>query len=282
MVTAGSVGSITFSPADATHSYRVRLVNGDEVMVTRDQMSVLKEYQRTDLMIGKDVLADFRLDEYVIYRCVTGSQAYGLSTDQSDKDIRGIYLPPAELTWSLYGVPEQLENKATEEVFWELQKFLILALKANPNILECLFTPMVEFADPLAEELLDMKGAFLSKLIYQTYNGYVMSQFKKLSQDVRTNGNIRWKHAMHLVRLLLSGITVLREGYVPIDAGAHREKLLQIRAGELPWEQVDAWRLALHEEFEDAYLHTRLPDHPDYERANTFLLRARRQRANRG
>jgi uncharacterized protein len=40
--------------------------------------------------------------------------------------------------WSLYGVPEQLENDATQEVYWELQKFLLLSLKANPNVLECL------------------------------------------------------------------------------------------------------------------------------------------------
>ena len=82
------------------------------------------------------------------------------TTDESDIDRRGIYLPPAELHWSLYGVPEQLENDDTQEAYWELQKFLVLALKANPNVLECLYTPLVEQATPLAEELLDMRSTF--------------------------------------------------------------------------------------------------------------------------
>ena len=59
------------------------------------------------------------LYERVIYRCVIGSQAYGLADAESDVDRRGIYLPAADLHWSLYGVPEQLENDATQEAYWE-------------------------------------------------------------------------------------------------------------------------------------------------------------------
>src|ERR1041385_7896977 len=77
----------------------------------------------------------------VIYRCVVGSRAYGLEETGSDTDRRGIYLPPAELHWSLGGVPEQLENPAGEECYWELKKFLVLALKSNPTVLECLYSP---------------------------------------------------------------------------------------------------------------------------------------------
>ena len=97
------------------------------------------------------------LHNFIIYRCIVGSRAYGLETDQSDTDRRGIYLPPANLHWSLTGVPEQFENSATQEVYWELQKFLTLALKSNPTILECLYTPLVEHASPVAQELLAMR-----------------------------------------------------------------------------------------------------------------------------
>ena len=88
-----------------------------------------------------------------------------------------------------------------------------MALKANPNMLECLYTPLVEHATPLAQELLrDARALSVVKMVYQTYNGYVMSQFKKLEQDLRNRGEVKWKHAMHLMRLLLSGISALREG----------------------------------------------------------------------
>jgi uncharacterized protein len=42
-------------------------------------------------------------------------------------------------------------------------------------------------------------------MIFQTFNGYAMSQFKKIEQDIRNHGEVRWKHAMLLLRLLLTG-----------------------------------------------------------------------------
>ena len=45
------------------------------------------------------------LFDRVIFQCIIGSQAYGLADGESDIDRRGLYLPPADLHWSLYGVP---------------------------------------------------------------------------------------------------------------------------------------------------------------------------------
>lgn len=271
---AGAVGVIVRTPAEADSVYRVRLPGGEEAALGRSEFHVLKHYLGEGMR--PDAAVECDLARCVIYRCVIGSRAYGLETDASDTDRRGIYLPPAEIEWSLWGVPEQLENPETEECYWELQKFLTLALKANPNVLEVLYSPVVELATPLAEELLAMRAAFLSRLVYQTYNGYVMSQFRKLDQDLRSRGQIKWKHAMHLVRLLLAGIAVLREGAVPVRVVEHRDRLLAIRDGCTPWDEVNRWRLDLHKKFDAAFASTRLPERPDYEAANAFLVRARR------
>ena len=270
----GAVGEVSKAPTDDFHSYRVRFLNGVETALRREDLTIRKQSQSDGLNYIEANNGD-DLYEYVIYRCIVGSRAYGLDGEGSDTDRRGIYLPPASLQWSLYGVPEQLEHKETEECYWELQKFLVLALKANPNVLECLYTPLVEDATPLAEELLSLRSIFLSRLVYQTYNGYVMSQFKKLEQDLRAKGAIKWKHAMHLIRLLLSGVTTLREGYVPVRVEEHRESLLAMRRGELDWAEVNAWRLALHKEFDAALAQTPLPERPDYAQANAFLIKAR-------
>jgi predicted nucleotidyltransferase len=271
----GAVGRIVAAPSDASHTYRVRFADGGEAALRRSELSIRKDYQRDGLR-PEAALDEHDLAPYIIYRCVVGSRAYGLDDDASDTDRRGIYLPPADLHWSLYGLPEQIEDDVTRDTYWELQKFLVMALKANPNVLECLYTPLVEHAAPLAEELRAMREAFLSKLIYQTYNGYVLSQFKKLEQDLRTKGAIKQKHAMHLIRLLLSGTTALREGVIPVRVAEQRDQLLAIKRGELSWEAVNAWRLELHHAFDAAFASTRLPDRPDYQRANAFLLRARR------
>jgi predicted nucleotidyltransferase len=271
----GAVGVITQAPADFWHSYRVRFPDGFEQTFRRQELAVLSQYQSPELA-GGNVLAEYDLFEHVIFRCVVGSRAYGLDHCESDIDRRGIYLPPARLHWSLYGIPEQLENPTTQETYWEIQKFVILALKANPNVLECLYTPLVEHATPLARELLSMREKFLSRMVYQTYNGYVMSQFKKLQSDLRNKGEVKWKHVMHLIRLLLAGIVVLREGHVPVAVGEHRDRLLAIRRGEIPFNEVEKWRIDLHKEFDAAVESTTLPERPDYGLANEFLLKARR------
>jgi uncharacterized protein len=277
----GSVGTIIQSPADAGHSYRVRLPGGEVVSLRRAEMAVLSHFQSDGLAQAVDAMTEHNLWDYVIYKCVVGSRAYGLDHSESDVDRRGVYLPPAEMHWSLYGVPEQLENTETDECYWELQKFLTLALKANPNVLEVLYSPLVEQVADLGQELLDMRAAFLSKLVYQTYNGYVQSQFKKMTATVRNHGQVKPKHAMHLIRLLLSGITVLRESLVPVRVDEHRDRLIAIRDGHMDWEDVDAWRLELHKEFDAAFETTNLPDQPDYDAANAFLVRARREMATR-
>ncbi len=274
-VPAGTVGVVMRAPADASHAYRVRFPDGGEGSYQRDEIVVLAQWKELGLSASA-VLAEHDLSSHVVFRCIVGSRAFGLDDDASDTDRRGFYLPPADLHWSLYGVPEQIEDLAHEECYWEIQKFLNLALKANPNILECLYTPLIEHAAPIAQELLSLRAAFLSKLIYQTYNGYVASQFKKLEADLRNHGDVKPKHAMHLIRLMLSGITVLETGELRIRVEDERERLLAIKRGEMPWDAVDRWRLELHRRFESAFTATTLPEQPDYRTINDFLIRARR------
>lgn len=272
----GSVGVVVKAPRDLDHSYRVRFLDGVEETLKPSELTPLAKFKEGEIGHSEITAGRSNLFERVIYRCVIGSQAYGLAGDESDIDRRGFYLPPAELHWSLYGVPEQLECEETQEAYWEIQKFLVLALKANPNVLECLYTPLVETTPPLADELLAMRSIFLSKLVYQTYNGYVMSQFKKMQSDIRNQGQVKWKHVMHLIRLLISGISVLKEGFVPVRVDDHRDQLLAIKRGEVPWDETEKWRKSLHQEFDKALTETKLPDRPDYEKANDFLIKARR------
>jgi uncharacterized protein len=103
-----------------------------------------------------------------------------------------------------------------------------------------------------------------------------MSQFKRMKADLRNHGQVKWKHVMHLIRLLLSGVHVLRENIVSVDVGEHRDQLLTIKSGQMAWDQIESWRLRLHAEFENAYSNATLPERPDYDRASDFLIKARR------
>ena len=54
---------------------------------------------------------------------------------------------------------------------------------------------------------------------------------------------------------------------------------MKATGGKLPWAEVDAWRKELHRDFERALAETKLPERPDYEAANRFLIKARRSDA---
>ncbi|MGN6506647.1 MAG: nucleotidyltransferase domain-containing protein [Tepidisphaeraceae bacterium] len=275
----GAVGRIVQTPSDPADAYQVRFPDGLETSLRRNDMQVMSLYQPAGL--SEQTAAEWDWSRYVIYRCVIGSRAYGLERDASDTDYRGVYLPRAAVHWSIYGVPEQLENDAAQECYWEIAKFIKLALKANPNVLETLYSPIVEHIEPIGQALLDIRQAFLSKLVFQTFNGYALSQFRKMEQDIRNHGQVKWKHAMHLIRLLMSGIQVLREGELRVQVGENREPLLAVRDGLVPWDELERWRLSLHREFEQAAERTRLPEGPDYAAANALLIRARRLMAER-
>lgn len=269
---SGAVGIIVKAPSDQEHHYRVRFTDGFEASLPHASLVLLADYKDGRI---SNAIAQHELFGRVILRCVIGARAYGLDNEHSDIDRRGAFLPLATQHWSLFGVPEQIELDATQECYWELQKFVVLALKANPNVLECLYSPLIETATPLGQELVGMRDIFLSRLAYQTYNGYVMSQFKKMQTDIRNQGQVKWKHVMHLIRLLLAGIRVLRDGTVPVRVVEHRDALLAIRHGEMPWNEVERWRQQLHQELDVAFARTSLPEQPNYEAANAFLVRAR-------
>ncbi|MCA9176968.1 MAG: nucleotidyltransferase domain-containing protein [Planctomycetales bacterium] len=270
----GSVGMVRECPARVDGPYLIEFTNGDLVAATSSELSLRREEVDSEL-----AAQSHDLRPYIIYRCQVGSKAYGLAHDASDDDIRGIFLPPARLHWSLYTLPEQIESivDGHDEVYWELEKFLRLALKANPNVLETLWTPMVHEADDTAQQLRAIRDRFLSKHLYKTYSGYVLSQFRRMQRSQERTGSFKRKHAMHLIRLLLSGLHALREGDILVDVGGHREELLNIRNGEVSLVEIQRRALEIDQAFQREFERTRLPDQPDFETIDRFLIEARRR-----
>lgn len=217
--------------------------------------------------------------DHTIYACVMGSRAFGLATDGSDTDRRGVFLAPTALFWRFDKPPTHVEGPQEEQFSWELERFCELALRANPNILECLHSPRVEYVDDTGRELLALREAFLSRQAHETFTRYALGQRKKLEADLRSHGAPRWKHAMHLLRLLTSARDLLRTGRLTIDVGDEREPLLAVKRGEVPWPEVESRMTRLAGETEEALHHSPLPAEPDRRRVEDFLIRVRRASA---
>lgn len=272
----GSVGEVIESPESNDRVYHVRFLDGTELRLKFGELLV----RRGDHTVEASGTPGPDVSAFVVYRVMVGSRAFGLSTESSDEDRRGVFLPPAEWHWSLTKPPEQVESFApgVEEVDWEIEKFVRLGLQANPNILETLWSPVVLFADETGEELRAMRTSFLSRHLYRTYSGYVLSQFRLMKRGFATDRRYKPKHAMHLIRLLHSGIHAMNDGEIRVDVQEHREELLAIRRGEVPFDDVEKRALELDRVFQEAFARTKLPEKPDTERANKFLIAARRRR----
>ncbi|MCX5159294.1 nucleotidyltransferase domain-containing protein [Streptomyces sp. NBC_00264] len=219
--------------------------------------------------------------DHTVYSCVMGSRAFGLATEGSDTDRRGVFLAPTPLFWRFEKPPTHVDGPAPEQFSWELERFCELALRANPNVLECLHSPLVEHVDDVGRELLSLRGAFLSRLAHRTFVRYASGQRKKLEADVRQYGAPRWKHAMHLLRLLGAGRDLLRTGELTIEVGAARDDLLAVKRGEVPWEEVERRMNRLMEESEETARNSPLPQEPDRARIEDFLIRTRRASVGR-
>ncbi len=115
---------------------------------------------------------------WLIFEGIVGSRAYGLDTASSDTDIKGVFVLPRDLFYSLDYMP-QVSNETNDTVYFELKRFIELLAKNNPNILELLALPeeCILYRDPLMERI--KSTMFLSRLCEQTFANYAYSQIKK-------------------------------------------------------------------------------------------------------
>jgi uncharacterized protein len=161
-----------------------------------------------------DLSPDPFWEQNLIYRVLSGSRAYGLDHPGSDQDTRGICIPPKEYVLGLASF-EQHEDETHNHTVFGLAKFVRLALDANPNIIEALYTDArhVLFVNRYGERLLAARALFLSKIVGERFTGYAVDQLGRMERHHRwlvnppnhmpepeeygakaTAGNYRWPH----------------------------------------------------------------------------------------
>ncbi|HEY1201012.1 MAG TPA: nucleotidyltransferase domain-containing protein [Niastella sp.] len=121
---------------------------------------------------------DIKEQGLLLFECISGSKAYGLNTPTSDTDIKGVYYLPKAQFYGLEYIP-QISTETSDEVYYELGRFVELLTKNNPNILELLASPedCVLYRHPIMNRL--HINMFLSKLCKETFGGYALTQIKK-------------------------------------------------------------------------------------------------------
>lgn len=123
-------------------------------------------------------IQDLKNKNLLLFEAISGSRAFGLATENSDTDIRGVYYLPKEDFFGLNYIP-QISNETNDLTYYEIGRFVELLQKNNPNILEILASPedCIQYKHPLMDLL--KTEDFLSKLCKDTFAGYAVSQIKK-------------------------------------------------------------------------------------------------------
>lgn len=162
----------------------------------------------------------------VLLQGIVGSTAYGFATENSDIDRLGLYAAPTELFFGLGKPQESYVTTDPDFTLHEAQKWCRLALKCNPTAMELAWLPEYEVTTELGQELIAIRGSFLSaRAVRNAYFGYATQQFIKLKQttlkmDSREDPTVvrdrRHKHARHLYRLLLQGVELHTTGNLMI------------------------------------------------------------------
>lgn len=168
-----------------------------------------------------------------ILRVLVGSRAHGLHTEESDYDWRGVFVTPTQEILKLGGTTTQtswIEGKE-DDTSWEIGKFLFMATKCNPTILEVFKSPdggaMAYGGDrlPYSKETVramelskELRALFPhvwnSKAVMDAFIGYGLNQRKKFleNKDVRPH-----KYAVAYLRTLYMAEQLLLTGDFPIN-----------------------------------------------------------------
>lgn len=85
-------------------------------------------------------IEELKKTDWIIMSAIVGSQSFGLATETSDTDIRGVFVLPLEYRIA-YDSFDQVADEKNNEVYWELAKFLQLLNDSNPSALELLNSP---------------------------------------------------------------------------------------------------------------------------------------------
>lgn len=249
-----------------------------------------------------------------ILQVLVGSRSHNLHTEDSDFDYRGVFVVP---TVDLLSLGKNLKTTSwvegrVDDTAWELGHFLHLATKCNPNILD-VFRGERQFPEcpnclaPLRPDVVHVDGCavglspsahrevrtanigsalvglfphVLSKrYVRDAFLGYSRNQLKKLMDQEAVDTPRVWKFGVTYIRALLNGVELLRTGTYSMaiaDSGM-RLFLSEVRAGRVSRGRIIDAAVDLQDQLYRAYGQSLLPEEPNLEAVNEFLLAARRE-----
>lgn len=220
---------------------------------------------------------------------ISGSHSYGLNTENSDYDLRGMFAYDPKELWTGKDCYKTYDfNKDQYDiVIHSFHKFLHLLSKANPSIITLLGTKNehILICSDIALEIIKKKDIFLTKEIFKTFGGYANQCLSRIHKSYNSNnpntisfsdpelkhrnrqkGDMKelYKHCCHLILLYYIGIDILTKKEIITYREKEHDLLMSIKTGNYPLEKIFILQEKLEKEFQNARDNTKLPDNVDY------------------
>lgn len=212
-----------------------------------------------------------------ILKVLVGSRAHGLNNKNSDFDYRGVFVSSTREVLSIGGLSEQtswIEGKI-DDTSWEIGKFLQMAIKCNPTVLEVFLAKDIE-SNFEGQELQKLfKYVWNSKDVLNAFVGYGLNQRKKFLDDKDGHKN---KFAVAYLRTLYQGWELLstqKKFSVSMKNTPIFNDLKRYKAGEYRIAEVIEQAIFLENRIKEAYAKNP-KKRTSFDKVNEFLLEIRR------
>ncbi|MBD3407371.1 MAG: nucleotidyltransferase [Candidatus Lokiarchaeota archaeon] len=225
------------------------------------------------------------LPDNLMYEVLTGSAAYGVSSNTSDMDICGFCIPPKtdvfpHLAGHIQGLGKQIQRfnqwqmhhiedsdrcVSYDFCIYGIVRFFQLCMENNPNMVDVLFVPerCILHNTIVGQLVRENRKMFLHKGSYHKFKGYSYSQLHKMSSkktepgskrhEIRNKYGMDTKFAYHVYRLVGEVEQILREGDLTLDREDRREVMKAIRRGEWTEERLSTYFEQKEKHLEDLY-----------------------------
>ncbi|ASW56300.1 DNA polymerase beta superfamily protein [Plantactinospora sp. KBS50] len=155
----------------------------------------------------------------LLFATVSGAHLYGFASVDSDLDLRAAHLlPPAEVLGLRTG-PQTLQQGGLRDgveldvVSHDLLKFAKLLNSRNGYVLEQVLSPLVVVTTPVHAELTALAPRLVTRHHAHHYLGFAATQQRLYA----STGAL--KPALYTLRVLLTGIHLMRTGRLETDLG---------------------------------------------------------------
>jgi hypothetical protein len=193
----------------------------------------------------------------LLFLAFSGAHLYGFASTDSDYDLRGVHILPADEVLSLRTPRETIERSQRrgyvdiDLVTHDARKFFTMMLKKNGYVLEQLFSPLVVHTTPEHEELRAIGRGCVTRHHVHHYRSFAANQWDMFAKE--SPGRI--KPLLYVYRVLLTGIHLMRTGEVEsnlprLNEGfrlSHVDELIARKRAGVEREVLGDGEVGLHE-----------------------------------